>query len=271
VQKLTNQSVNVGNLKTTTDLTSPATSVFTLRVAAALGSSTPGLYDSSTSQFRLRNSNTSGVEDKWLAFGEVNTAHPWVPVVGDWNGDGVDTIGLYNPTNAAFYLKNSNSSGYADVVFGFGTPGNTFTPLAGDWDGDGIDSVGLYDPVHGTFYLRNARSTGYADVTFNYGTANAGWKPIIGDWDGNNTDTVGLYGPNERFQLRNANTAGAAELDFVFASNSGTGANTVPVVGDWTHKGKDTIGIYNTSTNQLRYFGWSSAKLLPVIGAWLGS
>jgi hypothetical protein len=58
--------------------------------------------------------------------------------------------------------------------------------------------------------------------------------------------------------------------------------NTVPVAGDWFATGTDTVGIYNTSTNQLRYkaantvdaaidslsFGYASPKLTPVIGAW---
>ncbi len=39
----------------------------------------------------------------------------WKPIVGDWNGDGKDTVGLYDPTTTRFYLKNSNSHGYADV------------------------------------------------------------------------------------------------------------------------------------------------------------
>ena len=52
------------------------------------------------------------------------------PIAGDWNGDGVDTIGFYNSATGAFFLKNSNANGYADISFVFGVGGAA--PVAGD-------------------------------------------------------------------------------------------------------------------------------------------
>ena len=53
------------------------------------------------------------------------------PIVGDWDGDGTDTIGVCR--NAQFLLRNSNTVGFADIVFGLGIPGDM--PIAGNWDG----------------------------------------------------------------------------------------------------------------------------------------
>ena len=55
-------------------------------------------------------------------------------VVGDWDGDGTDTIGVYRPSNCSFYLRNSNSSGPTDIIVTYGAAGDV--PLVGDWDGD---------------------------------------------------------------------------------------------------------------------------------------
>jgi hypothetical protein len=52
------------------------------------------------------------------------------PVVGDWNFDGIDTIGVYR--NGIFYLRNSNTIGFAEMVFALGIPGDH--PIAGNWD-----------------------------------------------------------------------------------------------------------------------------------------
>jgi len=52
-------------------------------------------------------------------------------VAGDWNGDGIDTIGIYR--DGVFYLSNSNSTGFADIVFVLGNSGDF--PIAGNWDG----------------------------------------------------------------------------------------------------------------------------------------
>mgnify|MGYP003513832717 CR=1 FL=1 len=59
----------------------------------------------------------------------------WRPITGYWDANGTDSIGLYSPSTAAFFLKNTNSPGGADVVFTYGP--SSATPLAGDWNGDG--------------------------------------------------------------------------------------------------------------------------------------
>src|SRR4051794_10904868 len=56
-----------------------------------------------------------------------------------------DTVGVYRPANASFYLRNSNTQGNAEVALNFGRPGAI--PLVGDWDGDGVDTAGTYNPA----------------------------------------------------------------------------------------------------------------------------
>ncbi len=57
-------------------------------------------------------------------------------MVGDWNGDGKDSIGLYNPTSSVFYLRNTNEGGYANMTFAYGAPNSGLKPVVGDWMGD---------------------------------------------------------------------------------------------------------------------------------------
>jgi hypothetical protein len=56
-----------------------------------------------------------------------------LPLSGDWDGDGVDTVGLYNLVTGAFFLRNANAPGAANVSFTYGPLGAT--PIVGDWDG----------------------------------------------------------------------------------------------------------------------------------------
>ena len=51
------------------------------------------------------------------------------PVIGDWNGDGIDTVGVYR--NGVFYLRNSNTVGVADLAFRYGLPGDI--SVVGGW------------------------------------------------------------------------------------------------------------------------------------------
>ena len=174
---------------------------------------------------------TSGVISEQLA-----------PLAGDWDGDAINTSGLYNFRDAVFDLRNHNSAGSIDMSFNFGSFAKQL-PLAGDWDGDGKDSVGLYDPQRGMFYLKNSLSGGPADTSFQYGATDAGWLPLAGDWNGNGEDTIGLYDPAlSMFYLKNSLASGDADISIQYgAANAGW----LPLAGDWDGDGKDSVGLYD--------------------------
>ena len=140
---------------------------------------TVGVFDPSTGNWYLRNSNSAGGPNIGpFAYG----APGWYPVVGDWNGDGVTTIGVVDLATETWYLRNSNSAGAPSYTpFQFGAPG--WIPVVGDWTGTGHTGIGVFDPSTGTWYLRNEVSAGGADAgSFQFG--GAGWKPVVGDWTG---------------------------------------------------------------------------------------
>ena len=184
-------------------------------------------------------------------------------------------IGIYSSSERTFYLRNSNSAGFADFNIQYGPAGAI--PIVGDWDGNLTATIGVYDPANQTFYLRNSNTPGFADLTIRYGPPGA--IPLAGDWDGNGTVTIGVYDPsNQTFYLRNSNTPGFADLTIRYGP-----AGATPVVGDWNGDGTATIGVYDASnqtfylrnTNSLGFadltirYGPSSAT--PVVGDWDGN
>jgi hypothetical protein len=126
------------------------------------GCDTVSIYRPSEARFyiinKLGSSDTGlGAAEYSFMFGNVGDK----PFVGDFNGDGVDTIGLHRETSGLVYFRNSNTSGIADFQFIFGNPGDKL--VAGDWDGNNHDTIGVYRPVNGMFYARNSNTTGVAD------------------------------------------------------------------------------------------------------------
>jgi hypothetical protein len=90
------------------------------------------------------------------------------PLVGDFNGDGVDTIGLHRESTGLVYYRNTHTQGSADNQFIFGNPGDIV--FAGDWNGDGTDTVAAYRPTTQTIYLRLTNTQGPADYTLPVGS-----------------------------------------------------------------------------------------------------
>ncbi|MBT8249270.1 MAG: hypothetical protein KJN81_03325, partial [Acidimicrobiia bacterium] len=139
-----------------------------------------GFFDASTGRWRFD-------DGKDFYFGNPGDS----PMLCDWDGDGVDTVGLYRRHSGFLYLRNTNTQGVADREIFFGVPEDA--PICGDWDGDGVDTVGVFRPSQGRFYLRNSNTQGFADLSFT--VSNATGVPVAGDFDGNGTDTVGLWNP----------------------------------------------------------------------------
>jgi len=186
-----------------------------------------------------------------------------IPYTGDWNGDGIETLGLYRQSTGFLFLRNSNTQGIADVEIYYGDPGDI--PIAGDWDGDGDDTVGIYRPSESKFYLRNTNSQGIADIEFGFG--DAGDVPLAGDWNGDGIDTVALFRPsNETVYF----TRGHSPLvDFTYVYAGADGGDRV-VIGDWNGDSIDTVGVYRpaTQTFYLRdTYQQSSANVVIEMGA----
>jgi hypothetical protein len=213
-----------------------------------------GLYDQSTSTFYLRSvsvlqgADDQGYADTAFVFGPAHSHD--LPVVGDWNGDGKDSVGLYDPGTSTFYLRNTdslqgpNDHGYADIVFNYGARHSKMLPVIGDWDGSGRDGIGLYNQGTSTFYLRETTQLqgssdhGYADVVFNYGAPHQKLLPIAGDWNGDGRDGIGLYDQSaSMFLLRNSiqlegpNDHGYADITLLYGSAHGS---DLPIAGTWT-------------------------------------
>jgi hypothetical protein len=101
------------------------------------------------------------------------------PFVGDFDGDGTDTVGLHRESTGFVYFRNSHTQGNADAQFFFGDPGDRL--VAGDWGNiDGTDSPAVFRPANATFYFRYSNSQGNADETLTFGSPTH--IPVAGAW-----------------------------------------------------------------------------------------
>jgi hypothetical protein len=159
-----------------------------------------------------------------LVFPVYDAPPDGLPLAGDWDGDGIDSVMVYEA--GTFYLRNFPTAGNADRRFSYGDLAQTIEPLVGDWNGDGIDSVGVY--VNGVFLLRNRNDDGGADVAFQYGEVSDA-LPLVGDWNGDRVDGVGLL-RDGNLLLRDAPSAGNADIDFALPQRYRLAQ---PLVGYW--------------------------------------
>jgi hypothetical protein len=250
----------------------PVTGLAAVLPAGAVPHATPGTFDPASGTWYLRNQNSGGAPDAGqFPYGGAG----WLPVVGDWDGNGSATVGVVDPGSAIWYLRNENSGGAPDVAapFLYGLPG--WVPVVGDWSGTGHAGIGMFDPATATWYLRNEDGPGAG--VFQFG--GAGWLPVVGDWTGSGITTVGVVDPRTMtWYLRNANSGGGPDITpFPYG---GTGWK--PVVGDWTGGGATTAGVvdpngvwYLRNRNSggapdVAPFPYGLGSWTPVAGSWSG-
>lgn len=197
-----------------------------------------GLVDPATGQWFLRDGTTG--ETTSFYYGVPGD----IPFMGDWNGDGIATPGLYRQSTGFVYLRNSNTTGAANLSFHFGNPGDI--PLIGDFNGNGSDTVSVYRPSTGQVFIMNSLpaqgGSPVADITYHFG--NPGDKPFAGDFNGDGVDTVGLHRESTGLvYFRNTHTHGNAHDQFYF----GDPGDHI-VAGKWLPGATaDTVGIFRPS------------------------
>lgn len=99
-----------------------------------------------------------GSDGYYTSFGSTNE----IPIVGDWNGNGIDDIGTFNKSGASgkFYLDYNENRSFdgctIDRCYTFGY--STDIPIVGDWDGNGKTKIGV----------ARANSSGFFDFYLDY-------------------------------------------------------------------------------------------------------
>jgi len=186
------------------------------------------------------------------------SACAWIPVVGDWNGNGVTKLGVFQGGPGKFFLDNQNpilcASGLSNC------PGAAFT----------------------------GSHTSFTTATFGM----VGDIPVANNWIGTTTCTVPANGPvvqacDQIGVYRGGTWFANATGDGVFHAtdpvyNFGSPAD-IPVIGNWNSTGGKRIGVFSglgiwwvdinndhifTQPPDLMFPNFGVATDLPVVGTW---
>ncbi len=212
-----------------------------------------------------------------------------IPLFGDWNGDGIDTPGMWRqgPGGGFAYLTDTlpddGEVAVAEFDFFFGNPGDAV--FAGDWNGDGIDTLGINRSGH--IFLSDSNGSGGQPVPTDYDFwfGNPGDRAFGGDPDGDGRDSLFQYRASTGLVYYTNDTpvgpgAVAATADTFFF---GDPADSF-VSGDWDGDQDDTAAIFRNSNTTLYLsntnasggapaptddsYVWGTAGWTPVAGVW---
>lgn len=205
-----------------------------------------------------------------------------LPVVGDFNGDGIDEIAVYV---RGHWFIDLNGNGRWDEDDLWAQLGDAVDePVTGDWNGDGKDDIGIFGPAwlgdrralsaepglpdaendqaaltkpknippepheatNGARLLQHTqRGDARADVidhVFRYGAHLN--VPVTGDWTGDGIKNIGVF-HDGRWILDEDGDGRWTDRDPMFQFGQ---PGDLPVVGDFNGDGVDEIGVYRDGT-----------------------
>lgn len=177
-----------------------------------------------------------------------------VPVVGDFDGDGVTDAATFNRTTGAWSLSMS-TDGALSVAYG--SAGDI--PVPGRYDGDSCTQLATFSPSTGTWSLLNCRTAVPTSVSL----GQAGDIPIPADYDGDGSTDPAVVNPKT----------------FVWTiNNSGGSTSTVqlglpgdiPIALDFNGTGTDLPAVFRSTTNMIYVKDGDNTWQFPLFQGQLG-
>lgn len=176
------------------------------------------------------------------------------PLVGDFDGDGVDDVFAYQPGAApdpiTFTVANGARHGRRAQM----AVNGSYSAVVGDIDANGRDDVFWYSPTTGLIQAWMFEGGGWA-TTRTIGTAARGGRVAVGDFDANGRDDLLVYVPGRTEIWLSSVTGGFVRLPIPV-----NGSGYRPIVGDFDGNGVSDIAWYRPGGQPTTMWLWQRGR-----------
>jgi len=227
--------------------------------AAALLYADTSVQPGSRYYYWVKSRNEAGLSDFSLSdMGWRRSAAAGTLRYGDFDGDGIADIGLYQESTGYWYVMLS-ASGNSLVTAQLGGP--TYRPVTGDYDGDGKTDPAVYQELSGAWAVMMS-SQGYGLVTTAFG--GSGYTAVPADYDGDGKADPAVYASASGAWVVMMSGQGYAPISAAFG---GVGFSAVP--SDYDGDGKADPAVYQEASGAWAVM-MSSQGYAPVSAAFGG-
>lgn len=257
-------------LTATDDFAATAQREFTLQVVAPPTSPTkydfdgdkkadlafyrPADNENKSSQWHILRSSDNVAQS--LEFGSAGD----VLVPGDYNGDGMTDVAVYQPSTNIWFTSKDPSTNYDAVQWG--SDGDI--PAPGFYDADQKTDIAVFRPSDGNWYI--AKSTGGSEIRH---WGESGDKPVLGDYDGDGLTDVAVWRQSVSTWFIQQSTGGTATVGWGISTD-------IPVPADYDGDSKTDVAVWRPSTGfwyiqqssngMMRSEEWGQMGDIPVSG-----
>lgn len=194
------------------------------------------------------------------------------PVPGDYDGDGIWDLGVFDENTGTWYILSLSNGVLAwGVQWGF----YGATVVTGDYNGDGKHDLAVYDPGSGYWYISSLDGSVVAWALA------WGWSatdPVSGDYDGDGADDLAVFCATDGYWYIHS----LSETDSILMGGQwGWGSGPEPVPGDYNGDTTNDLAFFNpedgswyiyslTGHTILFGYAWGWNGAVPVSGDYDG-
>lgn len=227
-----------------------------------------GLHNSDTGLWEIcisRSGVFSNAIDWLTGFGATKE---WAPVGGDFNGDGLTDVGIYNSATGEFKVALSTGTGFAvqGAWLMFAGASASGQPFTGNFNADKYTDLAFYNKDTGEVKVALGNGSGFGAVSTWLNSADTGYAAMSGDFNGDGLSDTGLFKKIAgEFKIYFSNSKAFVDGG-VWISGYATGRD--PLLSDFNNDGLTDAGYWDNSS-----FAWnyaiSTGSVFVNKGAWL--
>lgn len=187
---------------------------------------------------------------EWIVYGAQFGGPGWLPVAGDYDGDGYADATLYNEQAGQWMIASVKKMRilFQNVHFG----GMGLRPVVGDYDGDGISDGALYARYNNGFWYVLSAADG-ATIAWGQSITGPDFTAVPGDYDGDGVADYALYHNASGYWYILSHDS----RKIVWGQHFGA-AGYCPVSGDYDGDGIFDLAVYHPISG--RWSVWSLAQ-----------
>ncbi|MBI5873337.1 MAG: hypothetical protein HZB36_04250 [Candidatus Omnitrophica bacterium] len=192
----------------------------------------------------------------------------WAPIGGDFNGDGLTDIGIYNSLTGEFKTALSSGSGFTvqGAWFTFGGASASWQIFTGNFNADKYTDLAFYNKDTGEIRVALGTGSGFSAIATWLNNAETGYIAMSGDFNGDGLSDLSLFKKTAgEFKIYFSNSKAFVDGG-VWISGFATARD--PLLSDFNHDGLTDIGYWDTSSFSWNY-AISTGSVFINKGVWL--
>ena len=193
------------------------------------------------------------------------------PVMGDYNGDALTDLGLYNSQAGTWEIALSEKGSFSsalDWLTNFGA-NNSWIPIGGDYNADGKTDAAIYNSTSGELKVALSSGSSFSDagiwLTVSF-TSNS-WQPFSGNFNADRYLDFGLYNKDSG-EIRIAPGSGSGFSGFTTWYQGSDAIGYTVLSGDFNADSISDLCLFKKSTGEFKV-AFSDTKSFVALAVWI--